>query len=271
MIIGNSFLIQHFMNSVWLIHPEKLKTMSEVLVKKATEDLDGSLNLLQLEPKEQKPTYVQRVGDIAVLNIIGVLVPKASWLDTMCGFVSTIELQNQFETLVADPTIKRIVLYFDSPGGASIAIPEFANAVYEARNEKEIVTFTDCYMCSGACYIGAAATQVVVTPSSIIGSIGTYMSLIKEKPETKEYDIHIIQAGDNKLFGSPGIPLTNDEVNYFQGKVNQNYETFTAAISQYRNVTQEEVKNTKASYYTSGEDAPEWLYDALADSHYVLS
>jgi len=259
------------MNSVWLIHPEKLKIMSEVLVKKAIGDLNGSLNLLQLEPKEQKPAYVQRIGDVAVLNIVGVLVPKASWLDTMCGFVSTIELQNQFETLVADPTIKRIVLYFDSPGGSGMAIPEFANVVHEARNEKEIVAFTDCFMCSAAYWIGAAADQLVVTPSSIIGSIGTYMSLIKEKPETKEYDIHIIQAGSNKLFGSPSTPLTSDEINYFQEKVNQNYETFTTAISQYRNVIQEEVKNTKASYYTSGEDAPEWLYDVLADSHYVLS
>lgn len=271
MVIGNSFLIQHFMNSVWLIHPEKLKTMTEVLVKKATEDMDGSLNLLKLEPKEQKPAYVQRVGRIAVLNIEGVLVPKASWLDTLCGFVSTIELQNQFETLVADPTIERIVIYLDSPGGISIAIPEFANAIYEARSEKEIVAFTDYYMCSAAYWLGAAAEQLVVTPSSIIGSIGTYISLIKEKPETNEYDIHIIQAGENKLFGSPDTPLTDDEITYFQQKVDQHYETFTETMAQYRNISQEEIKNTKASYYTSGEDAPNWMYDTLADVHHVLS
>ena len=30
-------------------------------------------------------------------------------------------------------------------------------------------------------WIGAAAEHLVATPSSIIGSIGTYMSLIKEK------------------------------------------------------------------------------------------
>jgi len=269
MEIGSSFLIQHFMNSVWLIHPEKLKTMTEVILQKVMDD--GSFNLLQLEPRNEKRSHVQKIGNVAILNIEGVLVPKASWLDTMCGFVSTIELQTEFEQLVSDPMVKRIVLYFDSPGGTSLCIPEFANSVYRARSEKEVVAFTDTFMCSAAYFIGSAAEQVVVTPSSIIGSIGTYISLIKEKPEKRDFDIHIIQAGDNKLFGSPDTPLTDDEVSYFQEKVDANYENFTAAVAQFRNVSQEEVKKTKASYYTSGEGAPEWLYDILADANYVLT
>jgi len=270
MEIGNSFLIQHFMDSVWLIHPEKLKTMTEVIVKKVSEDFDGSLNLLQLEPKERKPDFVQRKGNIAVLNIEGVLVPKASWLDTLCGFVSTLELHQQFNALVEDRTVDRIVLYLDSPGGNSIGIPEFAESVFQARKAKEIVAYTDVYMCSAAYWIGSAAEQLIATPSSMIGSIGTYISLIKEKQESQDFDIHIIQAGDNKLFGSPDTPLTDDEVAYFQEKVNRNYEIFTDAVAQYRNTTQEEVKNTKASYYSSA-DAPEWMYDELGNSNLVLS
>ena len=270
MEIGNSFLIQHFMNSVWLIHPEKLKTMSEVIVKKVSEDFDGSLNLLQIEPKERRPSNVQRFGQTAVLNIEGTLVPKCSWLDSMCGFVSTLSLHTQFNELVEDRTVERIVLYFDSPGGVGIGIPEFAQSIYDARGVKEVVSFTDVYMCSAAYWLGSAAENLIATPSAIIGSIGTYISLIKERADKQSYDVHIVQAGDNKLFGNPQTPLTEEEINYFQEKVNQNYETFTDSVAQFRNTTQEAVKDTKAGYYASA-DAPEWMYTELGDVNLVLS
>lgn len=269
MEIGNSFLIQHFMNSVWLINPEKLYTMTEIVVKKVIDDYDGSLNLLQVEKKEKKSYYIQIVDDIAVLNIEGMLVPKASWLDAMCGFSSTLELHSEFKNLVNNDKVKRIVLYFDSPGGVSTGIYEFAQSIYAARDKKEIVAFTDVDMCSAAYWLASAAEKIVVTPSSEIGSIGTYISIIKEKPN-KDYDIHIFSAGENKLFGSPNTSLTEEESNYFKEKVNKNYEEFTLAVAKFRNVSQEDVKNTKASYYTS-KDAPEWMYDILADADYILS
>ena len=270
MEIGKSFLIQHFMDTLWMIRPDSLRNMTEVLLKKASEGYGGSFDLLQAEPKADKAGLVQRVGSVAILNVEGVMVPKASWLDSLCGFISTIELHNQFNILVNDPSVQRIVLYFDSPGGSSTAIFEFAESVFNARSIKEIVSFTDTCMCSAAAAVGFAADQVVATPSATIGSIGTYITLIKDKPESQDYDIHFIQAGDNKLFGSPSVPLSNDEVSFFKDMVDKHYELFTSNIAKFRNVTQDEVKATKASFYGASE-APEWMYDALADSNYVLS
>ena len=269
MKIGNSFLLQHFLNTVWVIHPERLKTMTEFLLKKAS-DINGSLNLLQFEDKGTEESIVQRNGSTAILNIEGVLVSKASWLDTICGFTSTLALHNQFNELVEDPKIKRIVLYLDSPGGESTGIPEFAESIFQARNKKEIVAFTDVFMCSAAYWIGSAAEQLIVTPSSIIGSIGVYYSVLKEKAEKAFYDVHIIQAGKNKLFGSEEIAISDEEIAYFQERVNSNYELFTNAVAKYRNVSQEEVKKTEGSWYDSI-DAPKWMYNELGNSKLVLS
>lgn len=269
MEIGNSFLIQHFSDAVWLVHPHKLRTMTEIILKKAS-DYDGSLNLLQLEPKETKVDNVQYDGRTAVLNIEGVLVPKASWLDAMCGFSSTLGLHNQFNELVDNPKIERIVLYFDSPGGESTGIPEFAESIFQARSKKEIVGFTDVCMCSAAFWLGSATENLVVTPSSVIGSIGVYISIIKEKPESSIFDFHIISAGDNKLFGDPNVPITDEEIKFFQDLVNLNYKMFTEAVAKYRNINVEDVKNTKASYYTSA-DAPKWMYNYLGNTKMVLT
>lgn len=266
MQIGKSFLVQHFMDTLWLIEPAKLKNMTEVLVSKLANS--GSIELFQGNDTSNIINGVQRIGNIAILNIEGTLVPKASNLDAMCGFVSTIKLHDTFNQLVEDSSIKRIVLYFDSPGGSSIAIPEFAESIYNARSKKEIVAFTDVYACSGAFWLASAAEKFVVTPSSIIGSIGAYVALIKEKKEGVA--VHFIQAGENKTFGSPQTEISESEIAYFQERIDSLYVNFVSAIVKHRNVSEEDVKNTKGSFYNSA-DAPEWMRDAIADSNYILS
>lgn len=268
MVTGKkSYILNYFNNSIWNIRPQDLKTIAGVITSKLVNS--GLVNLVQLEPKEHKMDFVQRHNGVGILNIEGVLVPKASWLDSLCGFVSTLELNQSFESLVNDPSISKIVLYFDSPGGVSTGVYEFAENIYQSRNKKEIVAFTDVSMHSGAYWLGSAASKLVATPSSEIGSIGTYMVLIKEKPESMDYDIHFIQAGDNKLYGSSEIPITESEKVYFQERVNKNNDLFVEEVSKFRNTSKESVLETKASYYSS-QDAPSWMYDTLADVNYIL-
>lgn len=272
MEIGKSFLVQHYMDTVWLMHPEKLRVMTDVLLKKASgSNFDGLLALSQNSSSEnERSGMVQRVGSTAILNIEGVMVPKCSWIDSMCGFVSTLTLHSAFNALVADPSIGRIVLYLDTPGGSSTGIPEFAESIFNARSEKEIVAFTDVVMASAGYWLGAAAEKIVSTPSAVIGSIGTYIPLIKYKMEGADYDVHYISAGENKLFGAPDIKISEAEVDYFKEKIAVHYTKFTDVISKYRGVSSEDVIGTKASWY-SAEDAPTWMYDELSDSNYVLS
>jgi len=262
-----SYILNYFNDSVWLIRPQRLQLISNVLLNRFNDS--ELLNLVQLEPKEHKINFIQRHNNIGILNIEGVLIPKASWLDTFCGFVSTLELKTQFLSLLNDKSVDKIVLYIDSPGGVSTGILEFAETIYQNRNIKEIISFTDVDMCSAAYWIGSAALKIVVSPSSEIGSIGSYIALIKEKAVSRDFDVYYIQAGDNKTFGNPDIPITESERAYFQLKVDQNNNDFVNAISKYRNIDIQTIKDTKASYYTSNV-APTWMYDELADVEYIL-
>jgi len=246
--------------------------MSDVLLSKINGESFNSelLNLLQFESKQpSKKPYVQRHNDIAILNIEGVLVPKASQLDSMCGLVSTLELHNTYNELVEDSSVNKILLYLDTEGGATVGIPEFAESI--KQSSKETIAFTDIKMASAGYCIGSAADKIVATPSSTIGSIGTYMTLTKENKENKEtFDTYFIQEGDNKLFGNPKTPISDAELNYFQGKVKVHNDLLISTIANNRNVSADEVRNTKASYYMSA-NAPEWMVDVLADANYILS
>ncbi len=264
----NSFLVQSYMNALWDIRPDNLRTMTDVLLTKFTE---GNINdLVQLQDKKPaEKQFVQRDGRMAVLNIEGVLVPKASWLDSMCGFVSTIQLHSLFKGLMKDDSLDRIILYVDSPGGAATGIFEFAESIYQARSEKEIVSFTDVQACSAGYALFSAAENAVAAPSASICSVGTYITVAKSK-ENSEFDVHLIGAGDKKLFGHPDLPISDDEVASFREKVDTHYEAFTNMVAKFRGVSQEDVKNTKADYFDAI-NAPEWAYDHLGDTDFILS
>ena len=279
----NSFILNKFSEAIWLMRPDRLDNMIKFLLHRMndSEEITKSLNLLQMEDKKNSLINVQMSGSTAILNIEGVMVPKCSWIDSICGFVSTLELNMKFQELVEDPMVSKIVNYFDTPGGETTAIMEFAESVYSARNKKEIVTFTDADMCSAGYWVGSSSSKVVCTPSSTIGSIGVYIGLFKYEGKSltngayadgvpgDKINVTFIQAGDNKLFGSPYIEISEAEKTYFQEKVDRNYNTFVSSVSRNRGVSEEEVKNTKASYYDAA-NAPEWMYDILADYNYLF-
>jgi ClpP class serine protease len=76
---------------------------------------------------------------------------------------------------MADESIGAIVIQIDSPGGNVAGTPEVARKIYEARGKgKAIIAQADSLMASAAYYIGAAADEIVATPSSEVGSIGVY-------------------------------------------------------------------------------------------------
>jgi len=264
--ISNSFLLQHFADTVWLLKPKQLQIMADVVSTKINSGSVEQLASLSSKANNSLPS-VQRQGDIAILNIEGTLVPKASFLDAMCGMQGILSLHNQFNELVADESVRRIVLYIDSPGGAVVGIPEFAQSIFEARQEKEIVAFTDTCACSGAYYLASAAEQFVATPSSVIGSIGVYTALVKMKQENVE--VHVVQAGSKKTFGSPYTELSDEEMQFFADRVDKIYEQFTSDVSIFRDIGLDKVKSTEGAFFSSS-DAPSWMVDELNNSNYVL-
>lgn len=271
--IGNSFLLNGFSDAVWAIKPERLQIMADVIIQKVD---SGSLNALTAKETDYRSNAVQFVGDVAILNVEGVLVPKASWLDSICGMSGTVELHNTFNQLVENPQIRRIVVYLNTPGGAVIGIPEFAKSIYDARSKKEIVGFTDIMACSAGQYLLSACEQRIATPSAMVGSIGVYSTLVKNN-EVKSQDgqilnkhsVHIIQAGSKKTFGHPDIPISQEEIDYFSEMVMGSYNQFTSDVAEFSGVTQEEVKSTEAAFYDA-KDAPSWMLTELNTADYAI-
>jgi capsid assembly protease len=111
------------------------------------------------------------INGVGVLLLVGELSNEGDYYGT-----SLIQFQEQLSTLVDESTVRRIVIYVDSPGGDYIGTPETAAAIAAVNKVKSVVSFTNGYMASGAFWCSSAAGSIVSTPSATgIGSIGALM------------------------------------------------------------------------------------------------
>jgi protease IV len=98
------------------------------------------------------------------------------------GGASTVELitaiHNEFEK--ADHTV---VMIIDSPGGNIMSVRLIYNELIycKARYNKRLVVYTPNASCSGGMYLSAAADEVIVNPHALVGSIGLFIIMSKEK------------------------------------------------------------------------------------------
>ena len=82
-----------------------------------------------------------------------------------------------FDRAAADSSIGAIVLNIDSPGGSVYGVEELADKIYKARGTKPVYAVANSLAASAAYWIGSAASQLYVTPSGEVGSIGVLAAL----------------------------------------------------------------------------------------------
>jgi ClpP class serine protease len=123
------------------------------------------------------------------------------------GFADTDMFVQWVNEAVADEAVTRIALHISSPGGTAIGCEEAAQAVKAAGKRKPTVTFSDGLMASAAYYIGCAAHTIYATPSSIIGSIGTYSVIVDDSEYWLRNGIRfvVIRSGAHKGAGIDGF------------------------------------------------------------------
>jgi len=122
------------------------------------------------------------------------------------GMADTDRFKGWVESAANDPRVTTIALHIQSPGGDAIGCLEAAQAVAAAAKVKPVIAFCDDVMASAAYFIGAGATSVIVAPSSLIGSIGTYVVLADDSDYWKRLgvDFMVLRSGKFKGAGIDG-------------------------------------------------------------------
>jgi signal peptide peptidase SppA len=148
------------------------------------------------------------------------------------------QFTQEFRQAVNDPNVKAIVIDVDSPGGSVSGVDELATEIFNARSKKKITAVSNCLCASAAYYLAAQASEVVVSPSSMTGSIGVFMAHQDESKKFEQMGIKVtlISAGKYKVDGNNLGPLSDTARASTQGLVDTFYGKFAKAVARGRGV-----------------------------------
>jgi signal peptide peptidase SppA len=191
---------------------------------------------------EPKPYQVQQ--GVAIIQIDGVMAPKANLFMQVSGGASTQMIQRDLQAAVADPKVTAIILAIDSPGGSVIGTPELASAVAQATTVKPVVAFSDGNLMSAAYWVGSAASAVYISGSTVMaGSIGVVATHqdVSRANEARGVKVTEITAGKYKRIASQNEPLSTEGRASMQAQVDYLYTLFVDAVASHRGTTAEDV------------------------------
>lgn len=232
----------------WMIQPEKLEAIAEfMMVQMEGHKFDATEIEARTGRSAARPSVqAQNAQNIAVIPVYGVIAHRVSTMSSISGGggFSIESFRQQFRQALADPSVSTIVLDVDSPGGTVDGVEELSNEIYKARKQKKIIAVSNTLMASAAYYIGSAASELVVTPSGEVGSIGVYLMHqdMSEAYAQQGVKNTLIKAGKFKAEGNPYNPLDEEALSALQSSVDGYYEMFVKAVARNRGVNIDAVR-----------------------------
>lgn len=185
----------------------------------------------------------QTVGRVAILPLRGLLTPRASWMTEVCDMTSTQQFAQWVRDAQADENVDTILFDVDSPGGDAKGNAEAVAIIRANRGKKRMIAVVTGIGASAAYYVASAADELVVSPSSEVGSIGTFTVHQENTEYYKEIGVAftVIRAGANKAVGNPYEKLGDKGKAQIQERVDAMNAQFVDDVAANRGVSSETV------------------------------
>jgi len=187
-----------------------------------------------------------RHGTTAQVDVLGALDYKYSlwswYFDSSCYRGVTAKVM----AAANDASIKRIVLYVDSPGGHHHGLQEASDAIWAARETgKEVIAVVDPEAASAGYWLASQASRIVGIESGWVGSLGSQIMVysMKRMHEESGLDIEVIRAAvsPNKNLGIPYEAITDEARADRKRIVDMAGEKFVEHVARGRGLKREDV------------------------------
>jgi signal peptide peptidase SppA len=248
-----NLLIAEFLSTPWALMPERLAAFAGIVQRwqaggSASADVLTSIAADKeiVAARKQEAVRTGQGNNIAVLPFYGVVTQRGNMMDDVSGpgAASTQKFTNALRQALADPGVGAILIDIDSPGGSVYGVEELASEIISSRSAKPIVGLANSLAASAAYWVGAACSELYVTPGGEVGSIGVWMSHDDYSKALDELGIKttLISAGKYKVEGNPYQPLDGDAQAFMQSRVDDYYAAFTKGVAKGRGVSIEVVR-----------------------------
>jgi signal peptide peptidase SppA len=234
---------------LWFMHEQKMNEILAFLELKLAGGSSSAETIAAIRAaNEISAARAQKVsasssGSVAVIPIYGLIMHRPSMDVSGPGGTSCEDLTQQLRQAVGDPNVSAIVFDVDSPGGDVDGVDELATEIFNARKQKKITAVSNCLCASAAYYLASQASEIVVSPSSLTGSIGVYTMHEDDSAalENAGVKLTLIKFGENKAEGNNLEPLTDSAREHLQETVDTFGAMFEKAVARGRKVSQADV------------------------------
>ena len=233
-------LVNAVFNQPWAILPEKLEMIADILRRYIVGE-SGS----PIEAQTEHVSRSENGGTVAVIPVFGMMAQRMNLMAAASGGVSTEWIGEQIDRYGSDNTVKTIILDIDSPGGEVFGLEELANKIMALREKKRVVAVANPWAASGAYYLASAASEIVVTPSGQVGSVGVVAihTDVSEMQKQSGVQSSLIYAGKYKVETSQLAPLSDEARAGIQENVDRYYDMFVSTVARGRGIGKASVRS----------------------------
>lgn len=247
------------LNSPWAITPDGFETVCAIIDRRAA-GIRLSDDEIRAIVDESRAEFEARhaaagslggaggSGVVAVIPVYGTILPRPVLDISGGGGCSMTTLMDKIRAADADPSVSKILLDIDSPGGSAFLVPEAAQVIRDCATPITAIANPMC--CSAAYYLASQAETFVATPSAVVGSIGVFARHVDFSGQLANEGIKVslVYAGDNKVNGNPYEPLSDTARAEIQARVDEFYDSFVLDVARGRGVDPADVEQ----YYGQG-------------------
>jgi protease-4 len=196
---------------------------------------------------------------VAIIDVSGQIVYGTAAEFSLTGGGASVAASGNIARLInmaaRDSQVKAIVLRVNSPGGSVIGSDEIYHALKESG--KPVVAVMGELAASGGYYVSMAAEHIVAHPDTLTGSIGVISEFTNIQGLYDKLGIKttVVKSGENKDFGNPSSPFTEQDQKLWQAVIDETYESFVNIIAGNRGMTVAEVKQLADGRVYTGRQA----------------
>lgn len=186
-----------------------------------------------------------RAGKVAIIPVNGALFPKSFKSFWGGSYEGMDALRARIAQAASDADVSAIVLDMDSPGGTVAGTAETAAVVAAAAERKPVVAVANSLAASAAYWIAAQASEVVMAPAAMTGSVGVIAmhQNVAKALDRMGVETTLITSGARKAEGNPFGPLSDTAREAMQARVNEAADAFMAAVASGRKMSLKAVRD----------------------------
>jgi signal peptide peptidase SppA len=232
----------------WAIEPSAGRRVADILTRRLAGERPSPAAIAEaaeIRAARDKKKQRAKPPAVAVIPLYGPMVPKADFFMEASGLLSTQQVGAMVDVAANDPAVDAIVLDVDSPGGSVFGTAELAGKVAAAAKAKKVIAVANSLMASAAYYVGSQASELVASPSAMVGSIGVYTMHVDRSAELAAAGVKVtlISSTPEKVAANEFNPLDELGMSAETDVVMGYYREFVRTVADGRRVSQAKVRD----------------------------